>query len=50
MNAKFLAVAQKVKTIAALTKSDKEAIKEESKSHLKNSNKQEVQEVRCHLN
>ena len=45
MNAKFLAVAQKVKTMAALTKSDKDAIAEESKSHWKDPKRQPIQEV-----
>ena len=34
MTHKFLDVAKKVKTMAAITKTEKETIKEESKSHL----------------
>ena len=46
MTHKFLQVAQKVKTMAAITKSDKDAIREESKEHLKSAKQQVVQEVR----
>ena len=34
MTHKFLDVAKKVKTMAAITKTEKETIKEESKAHL----------------
>ena len=46
MTHKFLQVAQKVKTMAAITKSDKDAIREESKEHLKGAKQQVVQEVK----
>ena len=50
MNHKFLAVAQKVKNMAALTKSEKEAIKHDSKAHLKEQKQQVIQEVNMTLN